>query len=629
MGMKDLSGKSKGGNNDDDKQPGGGGGPAGWGGFGSVMNPGGDSIDISELVINYNERFKNDAPILFRDNVIKKTVATLIGKLKPSALLIGEAGVGKTKIVEELARRIANQDSTIPKTLRDYTIYELPLVNLVSGSSLLGDLEKKTKAVVDFISDKSNRAILFIDEIHQIVGGGSNNEHYQKIAQILKPALARGDFHCIGATTAQERTNFFKDPAFNRRFSDILVDELTQEQTAEVLINALPGFLAHYKNGFATTNDIIKKIPAIADKYSKIGSHRPDNAFTLFDRTIANEVLNRTLREAKLKEQTLSSDPQVAAQAQTMLQALQSNMVVSITETNIMDTAIKMSRSESQPESIDFDELRKQLSVIEGQDDIIDELMKLLRRHEMSLFPQKKPLSILFTGTSGVGKTEVTKIIARHLTGVAPIILNMTEYAHETAVNSIIGVDAGYIGYEDMNELPLDKLEGNPFQIVLLDEFEKAHKAVQRLFMGVFDEGILKTKRGSVIDCSKAIFIATTNAGNKEVKRAVGFSSASANQSTEIDMTEMKRWFDPELLNRFEKRYAFHSISEDTYIEIMEHVYERERDRIRTEYPTVGAKLPDSIDADSLKQFRQDFKPDFGARPIYNLIREYIENQVV
>lgn len=626
MALNDFTKNSKNSNKDGSNKPS---GNAGFGGFGSMMSPDED-FDVEELLINYNEKFKAEPPILFRDTAIKKTIAILIGKLKPSALLIGEAGVGKTKIVEDLARRIANKDPLIPDTLRDYTIYELPLVNLVSGSSLLGDLEKKTKAVVDFASNKANHAIIFIDEIHQIVGGGANNGHYQKIAQILKPALARGDLHCIGATTGQERTNFYKDPAFNRRFSDVIVDELTQEQTAEILSNALPSFLSHYNNRFCISKDVIDKIPAIADKNSKLGSHRPDNAFTLFDRVISNEVLARTIKEANLKIQSQSGDPTAQQVALTALQALQANPTVTITEDKIRDTAVRMSKSEAQPDHIDFDALKQKLARIEGQDDVIDELLVLLKRTERALFPRKKPISLLFAGTSGVGKTEITKIIAEYTTGVEPITLNMTEYSHAGAVNSIIGVDAGFVGSDDKNELPLDKLESNPYQIVLLDEFEKAHKAVQRLFMGVFDEGILKTKRGSVIDCSKAIFVATTNAGNKEVHRSLGFGNTDNNDSnTDIDVTEMKKWFDAELLNRFTKRYRFHSLSEDIYISILEHTYDRELQRIRADFPpAIASKLKDVIDPDDIEKFREEYQPDFGARPIFNIVEEYIESQL-
>jgi len=603
-------------------------GYAGFGsGFGSVMTD--DTTDIDDLLINYNEKFKNEKPILFRDNVIKKTITCLMGKLKPNALLIGEAGVGKTKIVEDIARKLQTDDPYIPAFLKDYTIYELPLMNLVSGSSLLGELEKKTKAVVDFISEPNNKAILFIDEIHQLAGGGGNNNHYQKIAQILKPAMARSNCHIIGATTSQERANLYSDPAFNRRFTDILVDELTQSQTAIVLKNSLSGFLSHYTNRFSIADDVIDIIPAVADKFSKLGSHRPDNAFTILDRTIAHEILQRTITESNLKAKAYPASGTGDQNALIMLQALQSSPVVAITEDKIRETAKRLSKSESQPDKIDFDELRKKLDVIEGQDDIIDELITLLKRHDMALFPKKKPLSILFAGTSGVGKTEITKIISEYITGVKPIILNMTEYSSSSGVTGIIGVDKGYVGSEDSNELPLDKLEGNPYQIVLLDEFEKADKAVQRLFMGIFDEGILKTKRGSIIDCSKAIFIATTNAGNKEVKRNLGFGETKTETKSEIDIDEFKKWFDAELLNRFEKRYNFHSLSADVYMSILNNTYARELKRIRMDYPVVGNKLPDIIPDEKQEDFRKNYKPDFGARPVYNLVKEYIESQAV
>lgn len=581
-----------------------------------------DENDVLDLLIDYNEEFKTAGTILFRDTVIRQTLSTLICKNKPNALLIGSAGVGKTKICEDIAYRLANNDPLIPDKLKGYTLYELPISNIISGSSLLGQLEAKIQSVIEFVKDPKNKAILFIDEIHQIM---SASDHYQKIAQILKPALARGDFHCIGATTLQESTSLFKDPAFNRRFSRIIVDELTQSQTVEILHHSLIGYLKHYENKFSISDAAIEAIVPIADQYVNIGSHRPDNALTLLDRTIANEILARKIKETELTNKLSDPDPNIVQAAQQALQGLASMPAVSITESKIRNTAIRMMKGNAEQDTIDFDMLRQKLSHIKGQDDVIEKVLRIIRNHEKGLFPSKKPMTFLFTGTSGVGKTEITRIIAETITGKKPIVINMTEYSHSTAINNIIGSSAGYIGSDSKTELPFDCLESNPYQIILLDEFEKGHKEVQRLFMRVFDEGLLHTNRGTIVDFSKAIIIATTNAAHKEVKKPLGFGEKPAvTRSAEVE--DLKQWFDPELINRFEHIINFNTISADTYIEIIKDIYATESTRISK--LSHSYHLKPEIDADDLKKMHDEYVEDFGARPAFNIVREYIENQI-
>lgn len=588
-----------------------------------IMSKPDDDDDALDLLMNYNERCKTMGTILFRDSVIRQTLSTLICKNKPNALLIGSAGVGKTKIVEDIAYRLANDDVLIPDKLKGFTVYELPISNLVSGSSLLGQMELKVQSVVEFVSNPKNKAILFIDEIHQLVD--AHGDHYSKIAQILKPALARGDFHCIGATTLQESTSLSKDPAFNRRFSRLIVDELTPSQTVEVLRHSLPGYLKHYNNKFSIADDVLETIVPIADQYVNIGSHRPDNALTLLDRTIANEILARKIKESELSDKLSDPDPNIVQAAQQALQALAMIPTVNITETKIRNVAIRMMKGNAEQETVDFNVLRQKLSHIKGQDDVIDEVLKIIKNHDKGLFPSKKPATFLFTGTSGVGKTEITRIIAETITGKKPIVINMTEYSHSSAINNIIGSSAGFIGSDSKNELPFDCLESNPYQIILLDEFEKGHREVQRLFMRVFDEGVLQTNRGTTIDFSKAIIIATTNAAHKEVKKTLGFGEKKiVSKSSEVE--DLKKWFDAELINRFEHIINFKTISADTYIEIIKDIYATESARITKMSRSYNLK-PEIDDAD-LQRMREEYVPDFGARPAFNIVREYIENQI-
>lgn len=583
-----------------------------------------DSDAVLDMLINYNQTCATTGTILFRDNVIRQTLSTLICKNKPNALLIGSAGVGKTKIAEDIAYRLATNDALIPDALKGYTIYELPISNIVSGSSLVGQLEEKVQDVVNFVSNRKNKAILFIDEIHQIMGH-SNGDHYQKIAQILKPALARGDIRCIGATTLQESTTLFKDPAFNRRFSRIIVDELTQSQTVEVLRHSLSGYLKHYNSKFAIADTVIEAIVPIADQYINIGSHRPDNALTLLDRTIAGEILARKIKEAELTAKLNDPDPTIAQAAQQGLNALLTMPIVNITEAKVRNNAIRMMKGNAEQETVNIDELRQNLSRIKGQDDVIDKVLHVINNHEKGLFPRHKPVTFLFTGTSGVGKTEITKIIAETMTGKKPIIINMTEYSHSSAINNIIGSSMGYVGSDSKIELPFDCLESNPYQIILLDEFEKAHREVQRLFMRVFDEGTLKTNRGTTVDFSKAIIIATTNAAHKEVKKNLGFGSRPpASKATEVE--DLKKWFDAELINRFEHIINFNTISADTFVEIVKDIYAVESARI-TRLSHAYTLKPEIDDAD-IQRIHDEYIEDFGARPAFNIVREYIENQI-
>ena len=593
------------------------GGGTGAGSFSGIPGVGQDTIDPLDILINYNKEFKDAGPTLYRDEVIQQTLGVLISKNKPNAMLVGPAGVGKTKIAEDIAYRLANDDPLIPDKLKGLIVYELPLSSLVSGSSLVGQLEEKTLAVVNFVEDPANKAIVFIDEIHQLVS--STSPTYQKVAQILKPALARGKMRVIGATTIQEAKDMMDDPAFNRRFSRLIVDELTKSQTIDILLAAKPGFLTHHNYKIAINDDIMPIIVDLAEQYKPAGSHRPDNALTLLDRAIGDAVVSR-----KRQEIMLAADPN----QKTALQALQAIKQIPVTERQIRQTAIKLATGNSKPETLDVDKLKAALSSIKGQDSILDTLIRELRKHEMNLMPTNQPMTMLFIGPSGVGKTEVTKIIAKELTGCAPIILNMTEYNSSASVNRIIGSPAGYVGSESHAELPFDNLESNPYQIILLDEFEKCDDAVKKLFMQVFDEGVLKTNRGNIIDFSKAIIIATTNAGHTLPQSTLGFSANGTKMEIKTAVRDLSQFFDIALLNRFKKHMTFQPIDKDTYREILASKYESLRDTIRSGSSRIN--LPDDIPSDILDKMVADtYVPEFGARPARKTVEDFIYDQVL
>ncbi len=575
------------------------------GGFPPFMGGGSSQFAPDELMTNMNKA--HHTPTLFRDAVINQTMSVLIGKNKPNALLVGLAGTGKTKIVEELANRIETKHPSVPLILHDYTIWNLQLSDLVAGTGIVGELEEKVNNLVEFLSDKKNKAIVFVDEIHVLFAG----ETYKKIAQILKPAMSRGKIKVIGATTTQELKSIETDPAFNRRFGKVLVDELSKAQTLEILTAFKSTLFKHYNTTFNFDDDLGKYIINTADDFCSTGSHRPDNALTLLDRTVADAIIRK-------QEMLNSPDPTISAMAKAMPGIL-------LSENSIKTTAWKITTGNNEPKQFDVDELRNDFSRILGQEHIIEPLIKVIRLHDMHVRPRKRPLTFLFTGPSGVGKTELTKILASSYIGEKPIILNMPEFHSSASINRIIGAPAGYVGYDANSELPFDALDTNPYQVILLDEFEKCHSSVQRLFMSVFDEGYLKTNTGKTIDFSKSIIIATTNAGCTNDAFSIGLVK---NDKKDKTIEDLSAYFNIELLNRFSHRFTFHSLSRELYTDIMRNAYAADVADIKTRKPRV--QLLDDIDPTELENLvEKSYNPKLGAHPIKTVITEYIDTQLL
>lgn len=584
----------------------------------SMSGMAGQMNSVTDMLINYNERFKAAAPTLFREEIITQTISVLIGKNKPNALLVGQAGVGKTKIAEDIARLIANDDPLIPRNLKDHIIYELPLSSLVAGAGIVGELETRVTALIDFVCDPKNKAILFIDEIHQLMSETSST--YEKIAQILKPALARGDMHVIGATTLQESRSFDDDPAFSRRFSRLIVDELNREQTLEILTLARPALSLHYKSQVTVTDEVLAAVTVVADEYAKAGHHRPDNAITLLDRAMADTVLNYN---KQLADATAAGDSNMVA-------ILQGMTTTPLTERRVREVAIRLMTGHARKDGLNLQKLTAELSRIKGQDTITAQLAEALRRDDLGVFPRTKPLAWMFAGVSGVGKTEVAKIIAQELTQQPPIILNMTEYHTSASINRIIGSPAGYVGSTSDAELPFDCLESNPYRVILLDELEKGDKSVQRLFMSALDEGYIRTSRGKVVDFSKAIVIATTNAA-KEVttNKVVGFGNQTAPTTGGL-VKALGEHFDAEFLGRFTQIVGFNPLTPEVYSDILQGAYVRERELILENQPRRAAALPLTIPNDELEEMVRDtYLEAQGARPAGRAARRFIEDTLL
>lgn len=597
-----------------------GGGNSGSGGpsipLSSLLSPtltGGS--DINDMLINYNETYKSATPALFRDEIVTQTMSIISSSRKPNALLVGPAGVGKTAIVEEIARRIANKEASVPPQLANTTIYELPIATLVAGAGVVGDLENRITEIIKFAQDANNDALLFIDEIHLIAD--SNNTTYAKIAQILKPAMARGYIRVIAATTMGEAKKLDDDPAFKRRFSSVIVDELTREQTRQILDIVLPGMLGHYQNKVTVAPDVLDEIVMTADRLMSTG-HRPDTAITLLDRALSHSVISH---HAAIQEALASGNT-------TSAQMLQQINQIPLTAKRLNTIAMLLVTGQSQPPHLDAQALQTELSRLRGQEEVLPRIVDALRRRELNVFPSTRPTSWLFAGASGVGKSETATIISSMVTGQKPIILNMAEYHDSASINRIIGSPTGYVGSDSAKERPFDTLASNPYRVIVLDEFEKADMSVQRLFLSALDTGEIQMANGPAVDLSRCIVIATTNAGRQKLSGSqMGFGDHKHSMSKQSLTKELQKSFDAELLGRFDDLIAFMPLGADDYAQILRDEYNRQVARICAERPDLSF---DAIDDDTIARLVDEtWLVDQGARPAIRAIRALIEDMLL
>lgn len=571
--------------------------------------------DIDDMLINYNEEYKSSAPALFRDEIVTQTMSIISSSRKPNALLVGPAGVGKTAIVEEIARRITNQEASVPPQLKNTTIYELPIATLVAGAGIVGELENRITDIIKFAQDPDNDALLFIDEIHIIAD--DSNPTYSKIAQILKPALARGYLRVIAATTTGEAKRLEDDPAFKRRFSSVIVDELTSEQTRSILDVVLPGMLTHYENKVSVAPDVLDDIVTTADRLMSTG-HRPDTAITLLDRALSHSVISH---HAAIQEAFASGN---ASYAQMLQQIVQ----IPLTSKRLNTIAMRLVTGQSQPPQLDVETLEHELSRLKGQENVLPHIVDALRRRELGIFPQTRPTSWLFAGASGVGKSETAKIIAKMVTGQKPILLNMAEFHDAHTINRIIGSPSGYVGSDSARERPFDTLASNPYRVIILDEFEKAHMSVRRLFLSALDTGEIQMANGPAVDLSRCIVIATTNAGRQKLSGSrMGFGEEKNTLSKQSLAKELQKSFDAELLGRFDDLIAFMPLGTSEYAEILRDEYDRQTARICAENPDMSF---DPIDDDTIDRLvTETYLKDQGARPAVRAIRGFIEDSLL
>ncbi len=609
--------------------------------------------DITKLA----EEDKLD-PIIGRETEIERVSQILSRRKKNNPILIGEPGVGKTAIVEGLALRIVQKK--VSRTLFNKRLVMLDLAALVAGTKYRGQFEERMKAIMTEL-EKSRDVILFIDEIHTIVGAGGATGSLDA-SNIFKPALARGELQCIGASTLDEyRQHIEKDGALDRRFQKVMVDPPSAEETVHILHN-IKGKYEEFHN-VSYDDEAIDACVKLSDRYIS-DRFLPDKAIDILDEVGARvhlknifvpahiEELEKEIEELKeLKNQAVKSQQYEKAadlrdKESKLVRKLEFAKVQweeeaktkrypviedDIAEVVAMMTGIPVNRV-AQNESKKLIEMKSDMqSVIIGQDEAITKITKAIQRNRVGLKDPTKPIgSFIFLGPTGVGKTELAKALARYLfdSEDALIRIDMSEYMEKFSVSRLIGAPPGYVGYEEGGQLT-ERVRRKPYSVILLDEIEKAHPDVFNILLQVFDDGQLTDGLGRKVDFKNTLVIMTSNIGVRQLKdfgQGVGFATKARRDSAEdhskgVIQSALKRTFSPEFLNRIDDVVIFNSLGEEEIFKIIDITLKDLYKRL----DGLGYKLTLTEKA---KKFvaEKGYDPQFGARPLHRAIQKYIED---
>ena len=594
-------------------------------------------------------------PVVGREVEIERLAQILSRRKKNNPVMIGEPGVGKSAIIEGLAKRIVERK--VARTLLDKRIVSLDMAAIVAGTKYRGQFEERLKAVIDEVSANKN-VIMFIDEIHNIVGAG-NASGSMDAANLLKPALARGEFQCIGATTLDEyRKSIEKDGALERRFQKVLIEPTTPEQTLEILHNIKEMYEKHH--GVNYTDEALKACVTLTERYIS-DRFFPDKAIDAMDEAGSRvhitkvdtpkeiEELEQRIAEAQenkfkaVQDQNFESAANYRDQQEKLKAELQEAKAkweaeldkrrVTVNEGHIAEVVAMMTgvpvQRIAQSEGIRLlgmtDELKKQVI---GQDEAIDKIARSIRRNRAGLRDPKRPIgSFMFLGPTGVGKTLLAKKLAEFLfnSDEALIRVDMSEYMEKFNVSRLVGAPPGYVGYEEGGQLT-EKVRRHPYSVVLLDEIEKAHPDVFNMLLQVLDEGCLTDGLGRKVDFKNTIIIMTSNIGTRELKdfgAGVGFNTSelTKERSDSVIRKALNRQFSPEFLNRVDDIVTFGSLNHDAILKIVDIELASFYKRVEGN----GMKLEITAAAKSLVADR-GFDIQYGARPLKRAIQSEIED---
>ena len=599
-------------------------------------------------------------PVIGRSREIERVAQVLSRRTKNNPVLIGEPGVGKTAIAEGLALRII--DKKVSRVLHDKRVVTLDLAALVAGTKYRGQFEERMKAVMNEL-EKANDVILFIDELHTIVGAGGASGSLDA-SNMFKPALSRGDIQCIGATTLNEYRQYIeKDGALDRRFQKIMVDPTSVDETIEILANIKHKYEEHH--GVLYADKSIEGAVYLSDRYIT-DRFLPDKAIDVMDEAgarvhldniiVPKEILDLEDEVDKIKvsknQVVKNQNFEEAARLRDLEKKLLSDLdiakrewelksketIYDVTEDNVADVVAmitgipvnKIAQSESE-KLLDMSPNLKKMII--GQDEPIDKLSKAIRRARSGLKDPNRPIgSFIFLGPTGVGKTELAKALARYLfdSEEALIRIDMSEYMEKFNVSRLVGAPPGYVGYEEGGQLT-EKVRRKPYSVVLLDEIEKAHPDVFNILLQVFDDGVLTDSLGRRVDFKNTILIMTSNIGTKDIKEGVagiGFGAQTDEENQYASMKAkiedaVKRVFNQEFINRIDDIIVFHNLQKKDIMQIIDIEMKDLLKRMKSR--NINIKLTRGA-----REFLADkgFDPKFGARPLRRAIQRYIEDPV-
>jgi ATP-dependent Clp protease ATP-binding subunit ClpC len=575
-------------------------------------------------------------PVIGRHDEIEQTVEILARRRKNNAVLIGEAGVGKTAIVEGLALRITQDD--VPDTLRDARVVALDLGSLVAGSQYRGQFEQRLKGVLSEVIASEGRIVLFIDELHTVLGAGGA-EGAMDAANLLKPMLARGELQMVGATTLSEFRRIERDAALARRFSPVTVDAPSVDETVEILRGLRSAYEEHHRAEI--TDDALTAAARLSDRYLT-EQHLPDKAIDLIDQAAAKLRLQTPPLadvDALRDELRIAVEAEEYERAATLKQRLAEADAAGpdaperpvVGETAV--AAVVAARTGIPVGELVAGELQRLVDLeddlhqrVVGQDEAVEKVADTIRRARVGLSEPDRPLgSFLFLGPTGVGKTELVKALSERLfaTEDALVRIDMSEYREPHTVARLIGSPPGYVGYGDGGQLT-EPVRRRPYSVILLDEIEKAHPEVWNVLLQLLDDGRLTDGEGRTVDFTNAVIVMTSNLGAGRAKRAIGFTSAAAPADDDRMLAAAKSAFLPEFLNRIDDVVTFSSLEEPQIQKIGRMIVDRVADRLRTER-RIDLVVDDALVA---RLAADGFDEEFGARPLQRHVRRTLEREL-
>jgi ATP-dependent Clp protease ATP-binding subunit ClpC len=580
-------------------------------------------------------------PVIGRDAEIAQTVEILARRRKNNAVLIGEAGVGKTAIVEGLALRITEGD--VPEALRGTRIVALDLGSLIAGSQYRGQFEQRLKAVLAEVTSSGGKIVLFLDELHTVLGAGGA-EGAMDAANILKPLLARGELRMVGATTLSEYRRIERDAALARRFSPVTVDAPSVDETVEILRGLRDAYEAHHTA--IIEDDALVAAARLSDRYLT-EQHLPDKAIDLIDqaaaklRLAAPQPVDEATLRAQLDAAVAIEDYERAAEIKAQLgrqadaaqraETRPSSGRVTVDETAV--AAVVAARTGIPVGELVAGELQRLIDLeddlhrrVVGQDEAVAKVADTIRRARVGLSEPDRPLgSFLFLGPTGVGKTELVKALSERLfaTEDALVRIDMSEYREPHTVARLIGSPPGYVGYGDGGQLT-EPVRRRPYSVVLLDEIEKAHPEVWNVLLQLLDDGRLTDGEGRTVDFTNAVIVMTSNLGAGRAKRSLGFTAAAPAQSDGRMLEAAKAAFLPEFLNRIDDIVTFDGLGEVEVRTIARQIVDRVGERLKAE-----RRIELEVDDGLVARLATDgFDADFGARPLQRHVRRTLEREL-